>query len=56
MILQLVHHSEGMDKSIIIPVSLYFLFFLYVCFASLFASSVLPFAQDGFIAKIVNEA
>lgn len=55
-LLQLVHYSEGMDKSIIVPVSLYFLFFLSVCFASLLPSSVLPFAQDGFTAKLVNEA
>jgi hypothetical protein len=43
-LLQLVHHSEGMDKSIIVLVSLYFLFFLSVCFAS-FLPSVHSFAQ-----------
>jgi hypothetical protein len=53
-ILQFVHHSEGMDKSIFVPVFLYFLFILSVWFASLLASSVLQFAHDGFTAKLVN--
>lgn len=34
--------------------SLYFLFFVSACFASLLASSFLPFAQDGFTAKLVK--
>jgi len=53
-ILQLIHHSEGMDKSIFVPVFLYFLFFLSVCFTSHLASSVLLFVHDGFTAKLVN--